>query len=105
MTSPFTGTDELEVTRQDGAKKYFLLHCFAVCGNASGDMTFDFCDRTKRDSISSPTSASPFYRECVKQLTRFLYGCCVYSSHKYVKHPRMLENHGIGLMFSPPERK
>lgn len=27
MTSPFTGTDELEVTRQDGAEKYFLLYC------------------------------------------------------------------------------
>lgn len=33
MTSPFTGTDELEVTRQDGAEKYFFLYCvshFAV---------------------------------------------------------------------------
>lgn len=32
MTSPFTGTDELGATRQDGAGKYFLLR-FTVTYN------------------------------------------------------------------------
>lgn len=66
MTSPFTGTDELEVTRQDGAEKYILLYCFAVCGNLQQDLAFDLFHKTEYNLICLSTNAYLFYRECNK---------------------------------------
>lgn len=64
MTSPFTGTDELEVTRQDGAEKYFLLYSFALCGNFREDLTFDLFHETKCISICLSISAYLYYKKC-----------------------------------------
>lgn len=43
MTSPFTGTDELGATRQDGAEKYFLLY-LVFQDNLEEIVTFDLCN-------------------------------------------------------------